>query len=61
MKLTTPIDDEIDRIRLEIYEEIKDLSQSEIIEFFRKATAPIIKKYGLKVVTYSDIVKENKK
>jgi hypothetical protein len=44
------IEREIDRIRLQIYEEIKDMTPEEMNEYFRKKTEATIKKYNLKVV-----------
>jgi len=43
--------DEIHEIRRQIYEEIKDMTPEEHIEYFRKITEPIIKEYGMKVVS----------
>ena len=45
-----PIEREIDRIRLEIYEETKHMTNTEFNEYIRKNTEDIIKEYGFKVV-----------
>jgi len=46
--------DEIHEIRRQIYKEIKDLTPDEMVEYFRRETEPIIKKYGMKVVSRTD-------
>jgi len=51
MKESDTILDEIHEIRRQIYEEIKDMTPEEQVEYFRKDTEPIIKKYGMKVVS----------
>lgn len=43
-------EDWIDQIRLEIYEEIKDMTSEERTEYFRSAGERIAQKYGVKVV-----------
>ena len=50
MKKTKTIEDEIDEIRLKIYEETKDMTPEQLTEYYRKNTADIIKEYGFKVV-----------
>jgi len=49
-----PIEEEIDRIRLEIYEETKHMTHAELGEFYRKSTEEAAKKYGFKVVSHID-------
>ena len=44
------IEQDINRIRLEIYEETKGMTPEQRVEHTRKATDETIKKYGLKVV-----------
>jgi hypothetical protein len=50
MKTKNTIEDDLDVIRDQICEEIKDMSPSEISEYFHKETADVIEKYGLRVV-----------
>ena len=50
MKKPNTIEDEIDQIRLAIYEEIKDMTPAQITEYYRRKTDPIIKQYGFKMV-----------
>ena len=50
MKTPNTIEDEIDRIRLKIYEETKDMTPAQRVEHRRRRTEPIIKKWGFKVV-----------
>jgi hypothetical protein len=45
------IEDEIDEIRLRIYEETKHMTGKEFNEYINKRTEATIKKYGMKVVT----------
>jgi hypothetical protein len=44
------IEDEIDEIRLQIYEKIKDMTPQERVEYFNKRGAACAKKYGFKVI-----------
>jgi hypothetical protein len=44
------MESEINRIRLEIYEETKDLTTEQRVERTRKITGPVIEKYGLTVI-----------
>jgi len=46
-----PIEREVDRIRLEIYEETKDMTHAEFNEYIHKSVDPIIKEYGFKAVS----------
>ena len=50
MKTPNTIEEEIDKIRLQTYEQTKDMTPSQITEFYKRRTDPIIKKYGFKVV-----------
>jgi hypothetical protein len=50
MKTKNTIEDNLDVIRDQICEEIKDMSPSEINEYFHKETADVVEKYGLRVV-----------
>ena len=44
------IEKDINRIRLEIYEETKEMTPEQRVEHTRKATDETIKKYGFKVI-----------
>jgi hypothetical protein len=50
MKTPDTIEDQIDKIRLAIYEEIKGMTHEQRVEFCKQRTDPIIKQYGFKVV-----------
>ena len=50
MKTPNTIEDEIDAIRLKIYEETKHMTPEQRIERVKRRTDPIIKQYGMKVV-----------
>ncbi|MCL2712226.1 MAG: hypothetical protein FWD37_02980 [Methanomassiliicoccaceae archaeon] len=43
------IEDEIDEIRLNIYEKIKDMTPQERVEYYRKSGERTAKKYGFKI------------
>ncbi|MDR1568158.1 MAG: hypothetical protein LBS33_05730 [Streptococcaceae bacterium] len=51
MKTPNTIEDNLDKIRLEIYETIKNMSHDEILSYYQKKTDEAVKKYGLKLVT----------
>ena len=48
--LNNAIERDINRIRLEIYEETKDMTPEQRVEHTRKATDDTIKKYGFRIV-----------
>ena len=48
MKKPNTIEDEIDRIRLKIYEETKDLTVAQRMERRKKTVEATMKKFGLK-------------
>jgi hypothetical protein len=50
MKQMNDIENEINRIRFEIYEETKDLTTEQRVERTRRITDPIIEKYGFTVI-----------
>ena len=55
---TSTIEQDINRIRLEIYEETKHMTPAQRVEHTRKATEETMKKYGLKTAdTYGDLTK----
>jgi hypothetical protein len=43
------IEDEIDEIRLRIYEETKHMDNTELTEYYNKSGESTAKKYGLKI------------
>ncbi|MDR1871158.1 MAG: hypothetical protein LBS60_04400 [Deltaproteobacteria bacterium] len=54
MATVNMIEDEIDKIRLEIYEIIKDMSAEEMSAYFQKRGEEAAKKYGFKIVKSLD-------
>ena len=50
---TPTIEQDINRIRLEIYEETKHMTPAQRVEHTRKATEATMKKYGLKTARHS--------
>ena len=51
MKNTDPVQDEMDQIRRAIYKEIKHMTPSQITEYYRRRTEPIIRQFGMTVVS----------
>jgi len=50
----TSIEDEIDAIRLRIYERTKDLTAEELDEYYRKISERAAKEYGIKCIPTVD-------
>ena len=50
MMANNAIEQDINRIRLEIYEETKGMTPEQRVEHTRKVTDETIKKYGFKVI-----------
>ena len=50
MKAISPIEQEINQIRLNIYEKTKDMTPEELTEYYRKSGEESAKKYGFKIV-----------
>ncbi|MCL2604955.1 MAG: hypothetical protein FWD90_10795 [Defluviitaleaceae bacterium] len=50
MKTISKIEQEVDQIRLAIYEEIKDMTQAQRAEYYRKSGEATAKKYGFKII-----------
>jgi hypothetical protein len=50
MKTISPIEQEVNQIRLAIYEKIKDMTPAQVTEYYRNNTEATIQKYGLKVI-----------
>jgi len=48
---TSTAEKEVDRIRLQIYEEIKDMTIEELGEYYRKGAEEMAKKYGFRLVS----------
>ena len=51
MRTPNTIEDEIDKIRLQSYEQTKHMTPDQHVEYIKQRTDPIIKKYGFKVVS----------
>ena len=43
------LEEELNTIRLQLYEEIKDMTPEEKVAYIHAKTAPIIRRYGLKM------------
>ena len=48
-------EDELDAIRIGIYEEIKDMTPEERVNYFHVQTAPMIKELGLEYSTLQPV------
>jgi hypothetical protein len=46
-----PSDEWLDKARIKIYEETKDMTREERVTYLRAMAAPILKKYNLKTVS----------
>ena len=57
MRLTSDIEDEVDAIRDQIYEEIKDMTPEEETAFIKAQTESIHEEYGIRTV---EGIKEDK-
>ncbi len=50
MKNMKTIEQEINQIRLSIYEKTKDMTPTQLTNYYKKNTNAIIKKYGFRVI-----------
>jgi len=50
MKTISPIEQEVNQIRLAIYEKIKDMTPSQVTEYYRKSGEATAQKYGFKII-----------
>ena len=50
MKTISPIEQEVNQIRLTIYEKIKDMTPAQVTEYYRKSGEATAKKYGFKII-----------
>jgi len=57
MKPISSIEKEVNQIRLQIYEKTKDMTPSQLTEYYRKSGEASAKKYGFKIIANA---KENK-
>ena len=48
-----PIEREIDKIRVEIYEETKGMTPEEFNKYIREGIRDVIKEYGIKTVPFA--------
>ena len=50
MKAPNTIEQEINQIRLMIYEKTKDMTPDQLTDYYKQSTETTIKKYGFKVI-----------
>jgi len=50
MKTTNNIEQEINQIRLQIYEETKDMSPAQLTAYYQKSGEDSAKKYGFRII-----------
>jgi len=51
MKTISKIEEEVDQIRLHIYEKTKDMTPEELTEYYRKSGEAFAKKYGFQIIS----------
>ena len=51
MKTTNCIEEEINQIRLQIYDKTKDMTPAQLTAYYKKNGEASAKKYGFKIVT----------
>ena len=54
-KVYDDFEDELDAIRLSLYDEVKDMTTDDMIVYLHEQTAPIIKKLGLEYSTLKPV------
>ena len=54
-KVYDDFEDELDAIRLSLYNEVKDMQTDDMIAYLHEQTAPIIKKLGLEYSTLKPV------
>jgi len=52
MKINNDFEQEVNQIRLALHEKTKDMTPTELNEYYRKSTEDTIKEYGFKTVTH---------
>jgi hypothetical protein len=50
MKTISPIEQEVNQIRLAIYEKTKEMTPAQITEYYKQSTEATIQEYGFKVI-----------
>ena len=50
MKRANTFEDELDEIRIKIYEQTKDMTIDERVVYLKSLAAPVLKEYGLKTL-----------
>ena len=50
MRRTDTFKEELDEIRVKLYEEIKDMTPEEHVAYIKALAAPILQEYGLRTV-----------
>ena len=50
MRVYNPIEQEVNKIRLQIYEKTKDMTAEQLTEYYRKSGESSAQKYGFKIV-----------
>ena len=54
-------EDELDAIRLAIYEKIKDMTPEEEIAYLKSRSTPVLEEYGLRTHNHINIEKQTEK
>jgi len=61
MKRANTFEDELDEIRVRLYEETKDMTIKEHVAYINSLAAPIIREYGLKTLNQIETAEQVKK
>jgi hypothetical protein len=51
MNAINPIEQEVNQIRLAIYEKIKDMTPAQVTEYYRKSGEATAQKYGFSIIS----------
>jgi hypothetical protein len=61
MRRLNTFEDELDEIRVKLYEEIKDMTAEEHVAYIHSLAVPILQEYGLKAVNRIKVDEQTKK
>ena len=61
MKRANTFEDELDEIRVKLYEQIKDMTIDERVVYLKSLAAPVLKEYGLQTLNQIKADEQRKK
>ena len=50
MKAINKVEQEVNQIRLKIYEKTKDMTPAQLAEYYKQSTEDTVKQYGFRVI-----------